>query len=329
MIVCFFARFSHVATIPLEDRKAVTTDCYVYRCLPKIFQACCKLRSRTGACGILLHHDNASAHTAVVTPDFLATSDVQLVTHPPYSLNLALRGCFFVPFRQKTAEGEAVSEHRRCPSILRGRHFLHTPVNVVGCHRQLVWEDGQMCTGWGEFLRKTGIDRVAVVLMTNQIATHYGWPSYTSCHNISHTQSRNYSAGCSENTGLFVFYDINITITFARILCLWQYKRWKTVTQGPIHYTWYVEVQVSYYTQWLMQLKKVRSVIFSLRTPKIDLRVYTGSPRSDWRLVWELWRREFKVSSNSMKGKLDTSWDSSVCVCLHGGGGRGGGRCVV
>ena len=36
------------------------------------------------------------------------------------------------------ADGQAVSERRRCPSFHRGRHFGHTPVNVVGCHRQLV-----------------------------------------------------------------------------------------------------------------------------------------------------------------------------------------------
>ena len=68
----------------------------------------------------------------------------------------------FVPFRRKADEGKAVSERRRCPSILRRCHFGHTPVNVVWCHRQLVWEDGQICTGWGGFLRKTGVDRLAV-----------------------------------------------------------------------------------------------------------------------------------------------------------------------
>ena len=37
MIACFFAKFRHVATIPLEDRKTVTADWYVNHCLPKIF----------------------------------------------------------------------------------------------------------------------------------------------------------------------------------------------------------------------------------------------------------------------------------------------------
>ena len=85
MIACFFAKFGHVATIPLEDRKTVTADWYVNYCLPKIFQAWCKWRPRTGVRGLLLHHDNASAHAAAVTLDFLSASDIQLVTRPPSS----------------------------------------------------------------------------------------------------------------------------------------------------------------------------------------------------------------------------------------------------
>ena len=89
MIACFFAKFGHVAIIPLEDRKTVTADWYVNHCLPKIFQAWRKRRPRSGVRGLLLHHDNTSAYTAVVTLDFLAVSDVQLVTHSPYSPDLA------------------------------------------------------------------------------------------------------------------------------------------------------------------------------------------------------------------------------------------------
>ena len=83
IIAYFYAKFGHVATIPLEDRKTVTADWYVNHCLPKVLQAWCKRRLRTGVRGLLLHHDNASVHTAAVALDFLAASDVQLVTHPP------------------------------------------------------------------------------------------------------------------------------------------------------------------------------------------------------------------------------------------------------
>ena len=112
MIACYCAKFGHVATIPLEDRKMITADWYVNHCLPKVLQARCKRHPRTGVRGLLPHHYNVSAHTAAVTLDFLATSDVQLVTHPPYSPHLAPCGWFFVPFSQKAAEEKAISE---CP----------------------------------------------------------------------------------------------------------------------------------------------------------------------------------------------------------------------
>ena len=97
MIACFFAKFGHVATIPLEDRKTVTADWYVNHCLLKVFQTWCTRRSRTGVRGLLLHHDNASAHTAAVTLDFLAANDIQMVTHQPYSSDLAPCGWFLFP----------------------------------------------------------------------------------------------------------------------------------------------------------------------------------------------------------------------------------------
>ena len=164
LIACFFATFGHFATIPLENWKTVTAGWYVSHCLAKVCQAWCKLRPQTGVFGLLLHHDNASAHTTAVTLDSLGASDVQLVTHPPYSSDLAHCDWFLFPSvkKKKKSEAKAVSKRQRCPSILRGRNFGHTPVNVVGCHRQLVWEDGQMCTGWGGFLRKTGVDRKVV-----------------------------------------------------------------------------------------------------------------------------------------------------------------------
>ena len=104
--MCFFAKFGHVATIPLEDTKAVKADWYVNHCLPKVFQAWCEWHPRAGVRGLLLHHDNASAHTAVVTMNFLAASDVQLVTHPPYSPDLAPCDWFLLPSDKRQLKGK-------------------------------------------------------------------------------------------------------------------------------------------------------------------------------------------------------------------------------
>ncbi|UYV68345.1 hypothetical protein LAZ67_5003969 [Cordylochernes scorpioides] len=62
-------------------------------------------RPRAQLRGVLLHHDNAKPHTSAQTLDFLANSDVQLVTHPPYSPYL--ESCDFFYF-QKGSEVETV-----------------------------------------------------------------------------------------------------------------------------------------------------------------------------------------------------------------------------
>ena len=105
-IACFFANFGHVATIPLEDRKTVTADWYVNHCLHEVFEARCKRCPRTGVLGLLLHHDNARAHTATVTLDFLASNDVQLVTYPSYSPDLAPCNWYLFPSAKRQMSGK-------------------------------------------------------------------------------------------------------------------------------------------------------------------------------------------------------------------------------
>ena len=106
MIACFFAKFGHVATTPLEDKKTVTADWYVNHCLSKVFWTCCKWRPRAGVRGRLLDHDNASAHTAAVALDFLVVNDVQLVTHQPYSPDLAPCDWFLFPSIKRQLKGK-------------------------------------------------------------------------------------------------------------------------------------------------------------------------------------------------------------------------------
>ena len=113
MIVCFFAKFGHVATMRLEDRKTVTADWYVNQCLPKIFQAWCFR-------GLLLHHDNASAHTAAVTLDFLAACDAQLVTHPPYSPDLAPCDWFLFPSVKRQLKGKQFQNAEDARAFIEG-----------------------------------------------------------------------------------------------------------------------------------------------------------------------------------------------------------------
>lgn len=120
MIAVFFRRSGPVAVIPLEDRKTVTSEWYSEVCLPKAFGELSSERPRSGVRGILFHQDNAPAHTAARTVDYLATSGVQILPHPPYSPDLAPCDFFLFPTVKKMLRGrkfntanDAVEEFHR------------------------------------------------------------------------------------------------------------------------------------------------------------------------------------------------------------------------
>ena len=115
---------SAVWVFPDEDPpvkfKRNRSDWYVNHCLPKVFQAWCTRRSQTGVRGLLLHHDNASAHTASVALDFLATNDVQLVTHPPYSPDLAPCDWFLFPSVKRKLKGKQFQNAEDARAFIEG-----------------------------------------------------------------------------------------------------------------------------------------------------------------------------------------------------------------
>lgn len=97
MVAVFFRRSGPVAVIPLLEQRTVTAQWYCEVALPSVFQKLEDSRPGTGLRGILLHHDNASSHTAARTIDFLSRSGVQLLPHPPYSPDLAPCDYFLFP----------------------------------------------------------------------------------------------------------------------------------------------------------------------------------------------------------------------------------------
>ena len=85
LVLTFFAEGGHVATIPLEDQRTVTAQWYTTVSLPQVLQKLREKRPRVGLSGILLHHDDASAHATHLTMDFVRGTPVQLLSHPLYS----------------------------------------------------------------------------------------------------------------------------------------------------------------------------------------------------------------------------------------------------
>lgn len=103
MVACFFAKTGHVATISLVDRKTVNADWYTTICLPEVFD---ELWRSSRKRRIILHHDNASSHTANATIEFLRTQSVELMGHPPYSPDLAPNDFFLFPTIKKKLRGQ-------------------------------------------------------------------------------------------------------------------------------------------------------------------------------------------------------------------------------
>ena len=82
MIACFFGYTGHVTTVGLEDRRTVNTDWYTTIYLPEVIN---ELRRTNRNRRIILHHDNASCHTARQTFIFYPV----IMSNCPYSPDLS------------------------------------------------------------------------------------------------------------------------------------------------------------------------------------------------------------------------------------------------
>lgn len=82
MIACFFGYTGHVATIALEDRRTVNAEWYTTICWPEVIN---EIRKNNRKRRIILHHDNASSHTARQTIDYLTEKNIELMSQPVFT----------------------------------------------------------------------------------------------------------------------------------------------------------------------------------------------------------------------------------------------------
>lgn len=122
MVASFFGKSGHLSTTVLEQQRTVTSHWYTTQALPNLFAAVRQHRPKTGMRDLLLHHDNAPAHTAAATLDFLAENGVRLLSHPPYSPDLAPCDFFLFP---------------KLKLQLRGKEFK-TPEAAVAAYQDLL-----------------------------------------------------------------------------------------------------------------------------------------------------------------------------------------------
>lgn len=109
LIASFFSLTGYLVSVPLRNQRSINAEWYVTKCLPEVFTAVSNKRPNTGLRGLLLHHDNAPAHSAFKTRDFLDSTPVKLVGHPPYSPDLAPCDFFLFPKIKNQLKGKQFS----------------------------------------------------------------------------------------------------------------------------------------------------------------------------------------------------------------------------
>ena len=104
MIVVIFAKFSHVDLPTPGEEDSIRW--YINICLRKVCEAWSAYLPNDGACSLLLHHNNASAHTSAITLDYMETNRIQLVTQTLFSLGLAPCDSFLFPQAKQQSQGK-------------------------------------------------------------------------------------------------------------------------------------------------------------------------------------------------------------------------------
>jgi len=106
MVATFFSKAGHLVTVPLEHGRTVTAQWYCEVCLPKVLQAWTRRRPNDQFRHLRLHQDNAPAHTAIRTTDFLASKSIRSLHHPPYSPDLAPADFFLFGYVKEELRGQ-------------------------------------------------------------------------------------------------------------------------------------------------------------------------------------------------------------------------------
>lgn len=98
----FFRSTGLVKAVRLDTQKTVTANWYTTVCLPKVF-------SDIGVRYPILHHDNASSHTADLTRQYLVENKINIMEHPPYSPDLAPCDYWLFPGLKRNMRGRRFS----------------------------------------------------------------------------------------------------------------------------------------------------------------------------------------------------------------------------
>jgi hypothetical protein len=122
MLIAFFDAEGLVHHEFLPQRQTMNQTVYI-TVLQRIRDAIRRKRSHKWSSGTwLLHHDSAPCHAALSVREFLDKNSIRVISHPPYSPDLALCD-FFIFLRLK--------------STLKGKRFHDVAEILLNTTRQL------------------------------------------------------------------------------------------------------------------------------------------------------------------------------------------------
>ena len=129
----FFRRCSILPPILLEHDATVTADWYCNVCLPQVLQSLAQERPKMQEKGIFLHHDNAPAHRARMTQEFLQTTQLVRLPQPAYSPDLAPADFFLFPRMKKNLKGRRFNSRDELVVALQAELDRFSRADLRGC----------------------------------------------------------------------------------------------------------------------------------------------------------------------------------------------------
>ena len=109
MFCIFFSTDGIVARIVVPKGQTVTGKYYVNHVLPKVFENFKEITKRKTVRHLMLQHDNAAPHKANIVKEYLSENKVKILSHPPYSPDLAPCDFFLFPKIKKELGGRSFS----------------------------------------------------------------------------------------------------------------------------------------------------------------------------------------------------------------------------
>lgn len=133
MAAVFFRRCGILQPVLLEHGATVTADWYCGVCLPQVLQSLAQERPKIQEKGIFLHHDNAPAHRARATQEFLQATQLVQLPHPAYSPDLAPADFFLFPRMKKNLKGKHFNSREELVVALQAELDRFSHADLRGC----------------------------------------------------------------------------------------------------------------------------------------------------------------------------------------------------